>query len=123
MDSDGCITIKRRKQDDAVYYALFLVVAQVGDGNDPPPVIAQLKTLYGGSLQMREGSGRRRRMWHWSVATNQAEITLRRLAPHLVGKADQAALALEYREKAMGRGKRALAESYYRRLQTVKKQS
>ncbi len=49
-----------------------------------------------------------------------AEKALRRCQPYLVGKAGEAELALEYRRTALGRGKRAEQEDFYRRLQATK---
>lgn len=42
VDADGCITIKRRRQGEATYYALFVIVAQ--SGQTEPPTIAKLQT-------------------------------------------------------------------------------
>jgi hypothetical protein len=117
IDSDGCITIKRRSR--GAYYALVVVVAQAGD--DDPPVIRRLLETYGGSLEHRDRAGRQR-MWHWTIATKQAETTLRRVRPFLVGKADQADLALEYRATVGEPGRRqapGVAERYYWRLRAM----
>lgn len=119
IDADGCITIKRRRQGGATYYALFVVIGQVGDGDTPPLVLAKLQDLYGGSIEWADRPGRRR-MWHLPVSTANAEAMLRRIRPYLVGKANQADIALEYRERALGRGKGAAAEEYYWRLRETK---
>lgn len=126
IDSDGCITIKKRfetrknKGKGRVYYALFIVVAQCGGDDEPPPVISLLHRAYGGSMQCRKHPGNRRTMWHLEVSTMAAEKMLRSVFPYLVGKRRQAEIALEYRETAMGRGKRELATSYYWKLRGEK---
>lgn len=123
VDSDGCITIKRSKPDKygARYYRLMIVVAQCGD-HEIAPVIKLLRDTFCGSVQHREGKGHRRAMWHWAVASMNAEIVLRKIQPYLIGKQDQALAALEYRDTAMGMGsvKKALAESYYHKLRGFK---
>lgn len=122
VDADGCITIKRRKVKGDVYYSLFVIVAQSGDG--VPPVIARLSEVYGGNVDRPytapKGLPNRRPRHQWYVSTARAEEFLRTIRPYLVGKADQADLALDYRDTAMGRGNRALAESFYERMRATK---
>lgn len=122
IDSDGCITIKTTKGSNGkTYYALHVIVAQSGISR--PPVVEKLMEEYGGYYEkpyQPKMKGRRIR-WGWCTAHGKAEIFLKRIQPFLVGKVDQTAAALEYRSKAMGRGKRALQEHYYWELRKLKK--
>ena len=59
-------------------------------------------------------------MWHWAVSTMAAEKALRAIYPFLIGKKDQARIALEYRERGMGRGKEKMAQMYYWELRETK---
>ncbi len=127
LDSDGCITIKKRREarqkkgSRKTYYALFLVVAQSGGGDDAPAVIRFLHGRYGGSVQRRhDRRPDRQPMWHWAVSTMAAEKALRAIYPFLIGKKDQARIALEYRERGMGRGKEKMAQMYYWELRETK---
>jgi hypothetical protein len=56
----------------------------------------------------------------WYLAHGQAEAFIRRILPFLVQKLPEARLALEYREKAIGRGKTHFQIVYWRRMKTFK---
>lgn len=122
VDADGCITIKKKKVDGKRYYALMVIVAQ--SGHTKPAVTEKLQRLFGGNLDdkgyIQPNKKNRLPRWTWQLATKQAEIFLTYILPYLVGKADQARVALEYRQKGMGRGKRAVAKRYYEKLRSMK---
>lgn len=120
VDSDGCITIKKRSGSGLDYYNLYVLVAQSGDSI--PPLIERLHEVYGGSLDTpyNHKSGGRKPRWMWTVAAASAEDFLKRVKPYMVQKLDQAELALEYRRTAMGRGKRNLAAEFYGRMKATK---
>lgn len=125
VDSDGCITIKKRcgrsGQEKRTYYSLFVVVSQ--SGKEIPPVIQKLKQEYGGLLEKPYKSKKKgRRPRHtWYLAHGNAEVFLKQILPHLVGKKDQAELALKFRDTALGRGRTHLQEDFYWKMREMKK--
>jgi hypothetical protein len=96
VDADGCITIKRSNREGKTYFHLAVIVSQAGV--DLPPVIAKLHELYGGNVSKQHPQpGRRQPMWHWQVVGAAAGSVLKQIRPHLVGKTEQADVALAYR--------------------------
>lgn len=120
VDSDGCITIKKRYGGGPSYYTLHVLVAQSGD--TLPPMLKLLHTTYGGSIDTPyyHKEANRKPRWMWTAAAATAEALLTRISPFMVQKSDQAALALEYRRTAMGRGNNELAASFYAKMKATK---
>lgn len=120
VDSDGCITIGRGGK----YYVLEVVVCQAESKTKPmhpPAILLLMQELFGGKTYRLNAQGPNRMpMWWWSVGWGRAEECLKQIRPYLVGKADQADVALEYRRKAVGYGKVALAAEYAARLRAFK---
>jgi hypothetical protein len=118
IDGEGCIAIKRRSKTNG--YVLWVIVGQ--SGHERPISLKRLAALYGGSVlpTTRDPRPGRKPRWSWTIASSQAELCLRLVLPFLTEKREQALLALEYREKALGRGNGALAEEFCVRLQELK---
>jgi hypothetical protein len=132
IDADGCITIKRQRRGEATYYSLQVIVSQVsamGSLTDPPPVIRHLMPFGGNTSYQRPARLHRRPLWTWQVTGAKAEAFLRVIRPYLVGKADQADVAIDYRERAVGPpgysnpAGRPIAEAAYLSLRTMKNYS
>ena len=120
IDADGSIYLRKRYGHPKVYYMLFVVVGQ--SGIEKPKVIQRLQDLFSGTLDSPQQDARIGRLpkWSWHLHAAFAEEFLRQILPYLVGKQDQAEVAIEYREKAVGRGKCHLAEGYYYKLKSFK---
>lgn len=125
IDGDGCVTIKRRRKSRAegfapssAYFALWVIVGQ--SGATMPDMLKRLRWLYGGQIDPLKQVPGRQKKWHWYVASARAEVFLRHVAPYVVQKRDQVRIALEYRRRALGRGKFELALAYYKRLRATK---
>jgi hypothetical protein len=101
IDGEGCINIhaqKSRKGEKVfVYYTLFLVV-----GNTSYSMLKWLHDRFGGSFVPRGNTVTQKQIWHWGVASQQAENLLRNILPYLVAKVDQAELALQFRDSYKG---------------------
>ena len=124
IDADGCITIKKSTRNANVNYVLCVILAQVGTDKRPAPGVLELCSLYGGSISGPTKRLRRSRpMWHWLVASAQAEQVLNRLSKYLVVKRDQAEVGLEFRRlfKNIQRINRKKAEKFYQILRKLKK--
>jgi hypothetical protein len=119
VDGEGCIAIKRNIQGGKIYYSLWVTVGQ--SGKIKPAIIQTLEQSYGGSTsQSRDKRSNRLPRWNWTASNQNAEAMLIRILPYLVGKADQARVALEYRKSALGRGNQVLAADYYWKLRGFK---
>lgn len=124
IDGEGCITIKFRKKSKkekcAAYFGLRVIVGQ--SGKKIPKMLKVLKANYGGTIGAPYTPSNEHRMqrWMWGVASLEAEKFLTRIKPYLIEKADEGAVALEYRAKAMGRGKWEIAKRYYIKLRRMK---
>jgi hypothetical protein len=119
VDGEGCITLKRNHQSGRVYYCLWVVVGQ--SGHTKPVIIQKLEKAYGGSTSYSiDKRSRRLPRWNWAATNRNAEMMLVHILPYLVGKADQANVALDYRRNAVGRGNTAEAETYYWKLRGFK---
>jgi hypothetical protein len=126
LDGEGCIMIQRNR----LGHSLTVSVNQSwNDG--PPPMLLRLQEVYGGALNMnrsqppgqhgKDGIMRYRQNYIWAVVARRAEAMLRAIAPYVVQKADQLALAMEYRERATGRLRFEEAARYRAELQAMKR--
>jgi len=63
--------------------------------NTDPRMLLRLRAIFGvGSVRVANRSGKRRRIFEWTVHTRQAVIVLEAVRPHLVVKGEQADIAL-----------------------------
>jgi len=120
VDGEGCIAIKRNHQDGNIYYCLWVTVGQ--SGRSCPAILTALQKVYGGNLRRMKPDGRIRRLprWMWTVAAREAEKMLTFITPFLIGKREQALVALDYRKQGMGRGKVRIGEAFYWKLRGFK---
>lgn len=95
IDGEGCILItnnvsgsgrKRRK-------CLRLTVSQ----KDRRP-LEFLQEIWGGTIAINR-RGEEFRLWQWNVSTKAAAEVLEEVAPMLIGKKDQALLAIEFQRR------------------------
>lgn len=119
VDGEGCIALKRNIQDGKAYYSLWVTVGQ--SGKTKPAIIQVLEQAYGGSTsQTFDTRLNRLPRWNWTASNQNAEAMLTKILPYLIGKLEQARVALEYRKVALGRGNQILAANYYWRLRGFK---
>jgi hypothetical protein len=131
LDGEGCIHIRsaidRRYADGtrgttgATYttWALFVQISQSGE--DVPASLMRLQNCYGGCIHGgRRPAGARKPVWIWVVSAAKAERFLNAVVPYLTEKREQAEIALEYRQNAIGRGNVARAARYSERLKAAK---
>lgn len=105
IDGEGCIQINRSQ----LGHRLVLTVGQ--SGHATPQMLLRLQELFGGRIYAHRNhvkinkDGYERRPHHvFSVVSFQAEQILRAVQPYVVEKVDQVAIAIEYRETAVGVG-------------------
>lgn len=101
IDGEGCIIIHGQKSRKGgkvfVYYTLFINV-----GNTSFSLLKWINDRFGGSVFPQTRLANRRQVWHWNVASKQAEEILLGILPYLVIKKDQAELALRFRDSYKG---------------------
>lgn len=95
VDSDGCITIKKRKVAEGKYsHSASVFVRQVEDG-----AVTLLHRLFKGSIRIRPPSTPGGRdLNHWAVSCRQAMLVARTLLPYLRIKHKQAKILLRFDE-------------------------
>jgi hypothetical protein len=121
VDGEGSIQIRKMR----LGHTLGLSIGQ--SGTDTPPMLLRFRQLYGGRIYihrvtaLRKNGSPRRPHWGWAVTALQAERVLEHVEPYIVEKRDQVALALIYRNSAVGIGKYDRAESLRDDLRAVQK--
>jgi hypothetical protein len=94
IDGEGCITIMSRGQNQKPVVAVIV-------SNTDPRLMAYLKDNFGGNVRIQAKQvGNRKPCWQWRVLARQAEAVLVGVRPFLLLKADQADIALAYRDLA-----------------------
>lgn len=119
LDGEGYIGIQARSYLGG-YYSLGVIVGQ--SGTEMPEMLARLQQMYGGKIsgpKPHTMPGRLPR-YSWSIWTAQAEKFLRLVAPYVVHKRAKVALALQYREEAVGYGKAHRAAEFAERMLQLK---
>ena len=98
FDGDGSVSIFRQS---AGYLHLKISVAQVK--KEPVEI---LYVLFGGGLRLhrREPSSRYQPTWNWYATGAKALRALKQMVPWMVGKREQARLAIEFQENMRHRG-------------------
>lgn len=119
LDGEGCIQISRSRTG----HTLNLTVGQSSRDGAPGPMLLRLQSLYGGRIWEHRTRHRLGRRPHhvWGLVARQAEAVLRATLPYLVEKRGQAEIALEYRERGVGKGRFDIAAEYRARLQEAKR--
>ena len=97
VDGEGCIAIIHA---GALRHYLEVSVAQA----DPTP-LRILQSLWGGRI-CTHGQRTNRPVYYWKASTRQASAAIAEMAPYLIVKRDQAAVALEF-VATIGRGRNA----------------
>lgn len=103
LDGEGSIQIRREN----LGHTLGVSVGQ--SGNDGiPEMLLRLREMYGGSIHENRSTRSttdavRKPHYVWGIVARQAEACLRSVLPYLVAKKEQAEIAIEYRERAVGR--------------------
>jgi len=90
FDGEGCIGIYKRHHAPESY-AISLSVAQV----DPRP-LRRFAEIVGGPVAPSRARGNQRPYWRWALTNRRGADVLSVLYEYLVGKKEQAALALEF---------------------------
>jgi hypothetical protein len=118
VDGEGCIQIRRNR----LGHQLMLTVGQSGCGT--PLMLLKMQELFGGRIWPHRGAKKdgasRKPHFVWGVVARDAESALRAIEPYAVEKSDQIRLALEYREKGVGRGRFEIASGFRSRLQEIR---
>jgi hypothetical protein len=131
IDGEGCIHLRTTVDNRWVngvrgtngkpyrQSTLTLTVAQAGQ--EIPEMLTRLEWMFGGSISKPQTKVGRRTSRTWSVAALKAETVLTVVLPYLVGKRDQAEIALRYRTEGLGRGKAWFVDECARQLSEAKK--
>jgi hypothetical protein len=94
IDGEGCVQITTGRERTSH----FLHVSVEGIDQKVIEHIGTMTNL--GSICNYQGKGwNRKRMWRWSVASTQAEKVLTEALPYLIGKRDQAEIALQFQSR------------------------
>lgn len=134
IDGEGCIYIRKRtekapsRKERSPSYALSLTVKMTHK-----PTIEELKNIFGVGRIHRETPGKlnKKVSWRWAVSTQEGADILRMILPYLKVKREEAELAIEFSEvskrSSFGRNTvkveiSELRDSFYRKLQELKKQ-
>jgi hypothetical protein len=121
LDGEGSIQISRQN----LGHTLQVSVGQ--SGNDgPPAMLLRLRQMYNGHIHENRSTRTttdavRKPHYVWQVVARQAEAFLREVLPYLVAKKAQAEIAIEYRERAVGRLKFDEAAGYRQALKEAKR--
>lgn len=95
IDGEGCITISRQRAGAGgrinPSHRLYVKVSM-----GHLPTIDRLHEIFGAGSRHVQPGGRWNDAYIWMVSTRQAGDVLRAVRPHLVTKADEADLALEF---------------------------
>lgn len=122
IDADGCIFLRKVYPEGIMCYSLAVTVSQ--SGTEKPNLIKRLEKLWGGSTTGKREDKRRdynrKPVWRWQIVSAGAEKMLREIKPFSIGKKNQVVIALEYRKKALGKGKKQVQEMYYHKLRDSK---
>jgi hypothetical protein len=103
LDADGCITIIRAKRSNTIRHVLRVEVSMCHRG-----VIEKLGKAYGGSVVFRPLANKLmlnprevgiRDIWMWIVSAQKAAKFLEAVAPHLIVKKAEAAIALRFQRR------------------------
>ena len=98
VDGEGCIYISKQRRTVYQYYTLFMTVA-----NTDPKLMLWIGEVFGGNIKPRKPcKSNKRNVWTSLVASCEAEAIQRSIIPFMVGKRDQAELALKFRESYEG---------------------
>lgn len=117
FDGEGSVYISPRRRT----YSLIVSVGQSSSSRArPAPMVLKLREHFGGSLScMQRPNGLPHHTWQ--VSCRAAELFLRAIAPYVVQRREQVALALDYREKVVRSGSRADAERHRQLLRAAKR--
>lgn len=122
IDGDGCIRLMSMRPHGYRVRALCVQADQVG--MECPAALVMLTEWYGGNVRMMKRTRLDLRPhWRWRVVSVDAEAFLRKIEPYSIIKRAQVQLALESRERAMGKGKLDVADEYEAGLRALKRGS
>lgn len=135
IDTEGCITITRRKVSEK--YITHTLVVTVGMAEKV--IVDWLAETFGGNVCRHEPRTSQlgaqtiygyKTQWQWTVVSNFAAEFLRVTLPYFMAKTAQAELGLQFRElTAVGSGKRIspdvweLREKMYHEMRALKRVS
>lgn len=92
FDGDGSVGIYM--QNKGRTYALYMSSVQVN-----PAPLKELQALFGGPVHERPGFGKRRDYHQWVISGKNAGAALREMSPYLIGKAEEAQVAIEFQDR------------------------
>lgn len=106
VDGEGCVSLTRCNRSDVA--SGYVNVLKVAVAMTTPSIPTWLHTTFGGSLTKKKASyNNHRDVYTWMVQSNQAQIFLEQLTPHLKLKAHQAKLGVQFQQlKSTGGYKR-----------------
>lgn len=114
FDGEGCIRIKKANQGGNSYY----IIAHLT--NTYPKTLKEVKQLFGGSMRVQE-KGVNKKVYNWSITSDEASDFLRTLLPFLKEKRPQAVLALRF-HKNKDKMVPAAKKADYERMMRMKKE-
>ncbi len=88
VDGEGCIHLMKTKSRQ---YSIRVIVSNTNEW-----LIQWLKMEYGGVITKRQGKGKRKTVYRWTIATARAADFLTIILPYLMLKRSQAELALKF---------------------------
>lgn len=97
FDGEGCITLAKHYSHHRTNRTQTKVITVFTNQIDPRPLM-RMQSILGGSLYLNKhapSSGTKRAISFWKCTSKKAEHALTLMLPYLVGKREQALLALE----------------------------
>jgi len=97
IDGEGCLSIRRNLNGKSKYFSFTIIVCM----KEREP-LERLQTLWGGSIGKifrKPIHGGETRVFHrWVIATKSAHIALQEMYPYLIGKRQEADVAIAFAE-------------------------
>lgn len=100
IDSDGCIQIMQRRNENKNYYSLRVSVSQVTES-----IPLWFIRNFGGRVSKFYSSKERRQpVFRWELESNKASGFLQKVLPYLVEKIERAKLGIEFQATLIYKG-------------------
>ena len=123
FDGEGCIHIAKLKRPESQRGLHFGLLATVGMTSERS--VRLYHSRFGGSVYHYKQENKRKPNWQWVIRSRQAIHFLRTIRPHLILKAPEADLAIEFQEAKHLGGRRtdeewALQQTQYILMRNLK---